>query len=88
MARKKKKETQEIYNPYFGKFEDESKMAKKPYWTWILAAPGLVLGIVVAIRTGEPFLGPVFGIIMGIGAGSLIDKHREKKQEQRDAQGK
>lgn len=82
MARKKKRSStpQGPYNPYFGKVHDESQMAKKPFFTWLLAIPGLLLGILVGIGTQEPILGPVFGAVMGIALGSLIDKAIEKRR--------
>ncbi|MBU5230541.1 hypothetical protein [Intestinimonas butyriciproducens] len=86
MARKKKdrKSHSGPYNPYFGKFEDESQMAKRPFFTWILVVPGTVLGVFIGMKVQEPVLGPVFGGIMGIAVGSLIDKRREKRREERE----
>ena len=83
MARKKKKEEPESgpFNPYFGKATDESHMAKKPFFTWVLAVPGLILGVFIGMGTKEPLLGPVFGAIMGIAVGSLIDKAIEKRRD-------
>ena len=68
MARKKKDRESHSgpYNPYFGKFEDESQMAKRPFFTWILVVPGAVLGVFIGMKVQEPVLGPVFGGIMGI----------------------
>ena len=86
MARKKKdrKSHSGPYNPYFGKFEDESQMAKRPFFTWILVVPGAVLGVFIGMKVQEPVLGPVFGGIMGIAVGSLIDKRREKRREEKE----
>lgn len=82
MARKKKPTgpVEGPFNPYFGKATDESQMAKRPFFTWILAIPGLILGVFIGIGTQEPVLGPVFGGIMGIAIGSMIDKWRENRQ--------
>ena len=82
MARKKKEKQPQSgpFNPYYGKAKDESKMAEKPFWTWILAVPGVLLGIFIGLGTHELVLGPVFGGIMGIAIGSLIDKAIEKRR--------
>ena len=50
---------------------DESQMAKRPFFTWILVVPGAVLGVFIGMKVQEPVLGPVFGGIMGIAVGSL-----------------
>ena len=51
MGKKKKLGApREAYNPYFGKFEDESQMAKKPFFTWLLVVPGTVAGLLVAAK--------------------------------------
>lgn len=85
MARKKKE--REIptgaSNPYFGKYKDESQMAKHPFFTWIFTIPGFILGVFIGIRTGELLLGPLFGAIMGIAIGSLLDKWLEKRREKK-----
>ena len=83
MARKKKDRESHSgpYNPYFGKFEDESQMAKRPFFTWILIVPGAVLGVFIGMKVQEPVLGPVFGGIMGIAVGSLIDKKNAGRRE-------
>lgn len=80
MARKKKEpnEPRRPYNPYYGRATDPSNMPEKPVWTWRLAVPGLILGAVIGVIVREPVLGVVFGGVMGIAVGSLIDKHREK----------
>lgn len=78
MARgKKNKEPRQAYNPYFGKPSDESHMAKKPFFTWLLVIPGLILGALLGRQVVNLPLGLLFGAIMGIAVGSLIDKRRE-----------
>lgn len=91
MARKKRKEGKDpskVHNPYFGKFEDESKMPEKPFLTWILVVPGLLLGGLLGFKVENLFLGLVFGAVMGIAIGSLIDKwwadRKGKKQAKED----
>lgn len=82
MAGKKKQDAtpRRPYNPYYGKSTDESQMPKKPFFTWLLVVPGLVLGFFVGIGTQEPVLGPIFGAVMGIAVGSLLDKAIEKRR--------
>lgn len=81
MGRKKRKSGQSDgpYNPYFGKAQDESHMPERPLFTWALAVPGLLLGVVIGLGTRQLVLGIVFGGIMGIAIGSMIDKWREKR---------
>ena len=82
VSRKKKLGApREAYNPYYGKFKDESQMAKKPFFTWIFAFPGAVIGLLIGWRVQDLVLGLIFGAIMGIAAGTLLDKHLEKRRE-------
>ena len=83
MGQKKQKDKQSDgpYNPYFGKAEDESHMPERPFFTWVLAIPGLVLGAFLGIGTKQLLLGIIFGGVMGIAIGSMIDKWREKRQK-------
>ena len=86
MARKKKKEGKDpnkVYNPYFGKFEDDSHMAEKPFLTWIFVIPGLILGGVLGFKVENLILGLIFGAVMGIAVGSLIDKWWEGRKEKK-----
>ena len=81
MGKKKKLGApREAYNPYYGKFKDESHMAKKPFFTWIFVIPGVVIGLLVQ-NVG---LGVIFGAIMGIAIGTLLDKRLEKRKEERE----
>lgn len=83
MARKKEKKERVPYNPYFGKVKDESHMAEKPFLTWLLTIPGAIIGAVLGWRVENLFLGLVYGAVMGIAAGTLLDKwwikHKKKK---------
>lgn len=85
MAWKKKadKGPREPNNPYFGKFEDESHMPEKPFLTWILVVPGLIIGGLLGFQVDNLPLGLVFGAVMGIAIGSLIDKWREGRKEKK-----
>lgn len=89
MARKNKgdKGPRTPNNPYFGKFEDESKMPEKPFLTWILVVPGLIVGGLLGFKVENLFLGLIFGAVMGIAIGSLIDKwwaDRKGKKQAKD----
>lgn len=87
MGKKKKLGApREAYNPYYGKFKDESQMAKKPFFTWIFAIPGAVIGLLVGLRVQDVGLGLVFGAIMGIAIGTLLDKWLEKRREEKEEQ--
>lgn len=87
MGRKKKLGApREAYNPYYGKFKDESQMAKKPFFTWIFVIPGVVIGLLVGLRVQNVGLGLIFGAIMGIAVGTLLDKHLEKRREEKEGQ--
>ena len=81
MARKKKEEKDpaEVFNPYFGKTHDESHMAKKPFFTWILVIPGLVFGVWLGLGTENLLMGLICGAVFGIALGSVIDKWRENR---------
>ena len=84
MGKKKKLGApREAYNPYFGKFEDESQMAKKPFFTWLLVVPGTVAGLLVGLRVQDVLSGIFFGAVMGIAAGTLLDKWLEKRKEKK-----
>ncbi|MGN8968575.1 hypothetical protein [Intestinimonas sp. HCP28S3_D6] len=85
MGKKKKLGApREAYNPYYGKFKDESQMAKKPFFTWIFVIPGVVIGLLVGLRVQNVGLGVIFGAIMGIAIGTLLDKRLEKRKEERE----
>lgn len=85
MGRKKKLGApREAYNPYYGKFKDESQMAKKPFFTWIFVIPGVVIGLLAGLRVQNMGLGLIFGAIMGIAVGTLLDKHLEKRREEKE----
>lgn len=85
MGKKKKLGApREAYNPYYGKFKDESHMAKKPFFTWIFVIPGVVIGLLVGLRVQNVGLGVIFGAIMGIAIGTLLDKRLEKRKEERE----
>lgn len=84
MGRKKKLGApREAYNPYYGKSKDESQMAKKPFFTWIFVVPGAIIGLLVGLRVQDVGLGLIFGAIMGIAIGTLLDKHLEKRREEK-----
>lgn len=82
MARKKKEKSSGDgpFNPYFGKFEDESHMAQRPMFTWILVIPGLGLGYWLGSGTGEMLMGLICGAVFGIALGSIIDKWLDKRR--------
>ena len=87
MGKKKKLGApREAYNPYYGKFKDESQMAQKPFFTWIFVVPGAVIGLLVGLRVQDVGLGLIFGAIMGIAIGTLLDKRLEKRKEKKDAE--
>lgn len=83
MARKKKDAgPRQAYNPYYGRATDPSNLPEKPFFTWVLAIPGLILGIFIGLYVEQLVMGIIFGGVMGIAVGSLIDKRREKKPEE------
>ena len=87
MGKKKKLGApREAYYPYYGKFKDESQMAKKPFFTWIFVIPGVILGLLIGLKVQDVFLGLVFGAVMGIAVGTLLDKWLEKRKEKTDAE--
>ena len=87
MGKKKKLGApREAYNPYYGKFKDETQMAKKPFFTWIFVIPGVILGLLIGLKVQDVFLGLVFGSVMGIAVGTLLDKWLEKRKEKTDAE--
>ena len=82
MGKKKKLGApREAYNPYYGKFKDESQMAQKPFFTWIFVVPGAVIGLLVGLRVQDVGLA-----IMGIAIGTLLYKWLEKRKEKKDAE--
>lgn len=90
MAKKKKDEghdPEEVFNPYYGRATDPSKMAKHPLFTWIMIIPCALAGLAIGFATGEFALSVAFGAIMGIASGTMIDnfiykrKHRDDEEE-------
>lgn len=85
MARKKKEKGSGsgLFNPYFGKFEDESHMAQRPFFTWLFMIPGLALGFWLGSGTGKMVMGLICGAVMGIALGSVIDKWLENRRKKK-----
>ena len=86
MARKKKEANpgDGPFNPYYGKFKEESHMAEKPFFTWILIIPGLGLGFWLGSGTGEMVMGLICGAVFGIALGSLIDKWFDRRRAKKN----
>lgn len=83
MARKKEKKERVPYNPYFGKFKDESHMPEKPFLTWVLTIPGAIIGAILGWRVENLPLGLIYGAVMGIAVGTLLDKWWIKRQKKK-----